>query len=485
MPRNMPKTRFSTHLSGSARAAEGRIRNVFQKNKKRPPLWLMALCAAVCLLCGSLVSCQARTAQGPENPASSGGAPLREPPEDGAAVPLPRTDARSAAALEPVRAWLDAWSREEDSALLLAGGPAQWRIVSLLCPDSNAPQELTLTAQAGRPDSGAPYCRAWITLGADGPEEVRDFIVGDWNAVNGFPPAPAVTPELEQRILDGLNAVTGRSWNLAFLAGREGEAGERDLRVDRIEPVSLIPAYEVQCGVYRLTVSALEAGAWTEPWEMYALADYSYGGELYRVRDPWVDAGEEELLGLARGSWAGDVRNEECALWRTDQPWPIGPDWGVLFPDAGHTMDPGKQPLYRDGAFLYGSGEEGIDPVRYEVLAGREPVYDDGDFWLSVTWDGLDLLAYYRGGEGKYEIHRVETARFDTYTSRYIAPRVSTRQAVLEAYPEGLRSTGCPLPGTDGEDCLWYDSGQGDITAFLFGEDGRVSRIVLGSASDL
>ncbi|MCI8869888.1 MAG: hypothetical protein HFF39_04995 [Lawsonibacter sp.] len=482
MSREIPRTWFSTSLSGSARAAEGRIRNVFQKNKKRPPLWLMALCAAVCLLCGSLVSCQGRTDRTPEGPASSSSAP--EPPEGGDSVPPPQTDIRSAAVLERVSAWLEAWSREEDSALALSGGAAQWRIVSLLCPDSNVPQELTLTAQAGPPGTGAPCCRAWITLGPDGPAEVRDFILGDWNTVNGFPPAPAVTPELEQRILDCLNSASGRPWNLAFPAGREEAAEEHDLRVERIEPVSLMPAYEVQCGAYRLEASILEGDAWTPAPDRYVLTDWSCGGELYRVRALLTGVNEEDLQGLALSVWP-DVSNPECALWRTDQPWPIGPDDGTVSPGAGHTMAPEGRPLYTDGGFLYGSVEEGIDPVRYEVLAGREPVYDDGDFWLSITWEGLDLLAYYRSGEGKYEIHRVETTRFDTYTSRHIAPRVSTRQAVLEAYPEGLRSTGCPLPGTEGEDCLWFDSGQGDIAAFLFGEDGRVSRIVLGSAPAL
>ena len=74
---NFPKTYFSTPLSGSARAAEGRIRNVFQTNKKRPPMWLMALCAAVCLLCPSLVSCQ--SAQAVQNPP--------EVPRPGASAP--------------------------------------------------------------------------------------------------------------------------------------------------------------------------------------------------------------------------------------------------------------------------------------------------------------------------------------------------------------------------------------------------------------
>ena len=93
-----PKTWFSTPLSGSARAAEGRIRNVFQKNKKRPPLWLMSLCAAACLLCGSLVSCQARAAQ----------------PEEGAPQPAPAASLPAEPAGEPA----DLLRREGDREIL-------------------------------------------------------------------------------------------------------------------------------------------------------------------------------------------------------------------------------------------------------------------------------------------------------------------------------------------------------------------------------
>lgn len=53
-----PPSPFSTRLSGSAREVELRIRNIFQWKKERPPVWLMVLMAAICLSCGSLVSCQ-------------------------------------------------------------------------------------------------------------------------------------------------------------------------------------------------------------------------------------------------------------------------------------------------------------------------------------------------------------------------------------------------------------------------------------------
>ena len=58
-----PRSPFATHLSGSARETELRIRNIFQWKKKRPPVWLMALVGAIILLCGSLVSCQNQAKQ--------------------------------------------------------------------------------------------------------------------------------------------------------------------------------------------------------------------------------------------------------------------------------------------------------------------------------------------------------------------------------------------------------------------------------------
>lgn len=64
--RSLPRSPFSTPLSGSARETEDRIRNIFQYKKKRPPLLLFILACALALTCGGLVSCQAReTAETP------------------------------------------------------------------------------------------------------------------------------------------------------------------------------------------------------------------------------------------------------------------------------------------------------------------------------------------------------------------------------------------------------------------------------------
>ncbi len=59
---NMPRTPFSTPLSGSAREVELRLKNIFSGPKKRPPALFLALVFAMCLFCGNLVSCQVKGA---------------------------------------------------------------------------------------------------------------------------------------------------------------------------------------------------------------------------------------------------------------------------------------------------------------------------------------------------------------------------------------------------------------------------------------
>ena len=56
MNQPLPRTPFSTGLSGSARELEIRLRNIMSGPKKRPPFLLMVLIAALILLCGNLVA---------------------------------------------------------------------------------------------------------------------------------------------------------------------------------------------------------------------------------------------------------------------------------------------------------------------------------------------------------------------------------------------------------------------------------------------
>lgn len=52
----IPRTPFSTRLSGSAKETELRLRNIFQWKKKSPPVIAAAAAILVVVLCGSLVS---------------------------------------------------------------------------------------------------------------------------------------------------------------------------------------------------------------------------------------------------------------------------------------------------------------------------------------------------------------------------------------------------------------------------------------------
>ena len=71
MNNKMPRTPFSTQLSGSAREAEIRIRNIMSGPKKRPPVPFLILMFSLCLFCGNIVSCQMKEAEVPDSGSSS------------------------------------------------------------------------------------------------------------------------------------------------------------------------------------------------------------------------------------------------------------------------------------------------------------------------------------------------------------------------------------------------------------------------------
>ena len=87
MNHNMPRTPFSTPLSGSAREAEIRIRNIMSGPKKRPPLPFLILMFSLCIFCGNIVSCQVAETDTPALPDISASLPeipdisLPDPPE--------------------------------------------------------------------------------------------------------------------------------------------------------------------------------------------------------------------------------------------------------------------------------------------------------------------------------------------------------------------------------------------------------------------
>ena len=76
MKEKIPRTPFSTPLSGSAKETEMRLKNIFSGPKKRPPALFLALVFAMCIFCGNLVSCQVAEAERETpDPAASGSEP--------------------------------------------------------------------------------------------------------------------------------------------------------------------------------------------------------------------------------------------------------------------------------------------------------------------------------------------------------------------------------------------------------------------------
>ena len=105
MTRPCPYTPLSTPLSGSARQAEARIRNLFQGPKRRPPVWLMALTLLLIFSCGGLVTCRTAATPPPEE-----GAPvfsLTTPGEE--SVPFSDLLGFSGTAIHTVREDLSDW----------------------------------------------------------------------------------------------------------------------------------------------------------------------------------------------------------------------------------------------------------------------------------------------------------------------------------------------------------------------------------------
>ncbi len=77
MPNKIPRSPFTTRLSGSAKETELRLRNIFQWKKKRPPIPLFLLTVAAVMSCFGLVSCESRAEEpADESPKASEQTPL-------------------------------------------------------------------------------------------------------------------------------------------------------------------------------------------------------------------------------------------------------------------------------------------------------------------------------------------------------------------------------------------------------------------------
>ncbi len=62
------QTPFSTHFSGSAKETELRLRSIFQWEKRRPPILVLALALLLAVSCGSLIGCRVQQEEKPAEP---------------------------------------------------------------------------------------------------------------------------------------------------------------------------------------------------------------------------------------------------------------------------------------------------------------------------------------------------------------------------------------------------------------------------------
>jgi len=109
----IPRTYFSTRLSGSAKETELRIRNIVQWKKKRPPVVLLVLTFVVLLSCFSLFSCTPREDISAKEPpvVTTPSAEPTQPEEEPALSPEPETTKEPAAldALLRTENWSDCY----------------------------------------------------------------------------------------------------------------------------------------------------------------------------------------------------------------------------------------------------------------------------------------------------------------------------------------------------------------------------------------
>ena len=78
----IPRTPFSTRLSGKAGETERRLRRIVSGPGKRAPAVFLAAVFAACLLCGNLVSCQVVQAEAPERSEPPASSQSMLPPEE-------------------------------------------------------------------------------------------------------------------------------------------------------------------------------------------------------------------------------------------------------------------------------------------------------------------------------------------------------------------------------------------------------------------
>ena len=454
MKHNIPRTPFSTRLSDSCRETELRIRNILSGPKKRPPLPLIILIAALCLFCGNLVSCH--VTKPPEAPVIVMETQYYDRYDNLVEIPALALPAGAEnEAVDSINAALNTLREEYAFAQHSIAGDNKClfypsttdRHLNLLFfedyfkTDLNTGHVFSLVYDLKEGTVVSTQdALALAGLNEKGLLEQVDGLVQarlDLNSQElGFPLA------LHNLTLEGFR-IRADGQPVFYLTGREDDADD-SLR----DGVS---------GADQLYI-----------WEDRAVTTYNRysgdssplvpAGETDKLDPPlwcrWFFAGEEPAGGFVDKSLlepAADLYDPEVCLYRDGYSTPIGPgNWAELFPEfepeveifESWRTDP--QAGHVESWSIDGGGEEG----------------------------GVSAERFYDAEADRWHIYRMETGRSDMYTPRGI--RVgATREEVLAAYP-GLLSDEKNWQWAYPDDYLWYcanENGLGPYLYFFFTDD--------------
>ena len=368
MNNKMPRTPFSTPLSGSARETEIRLRNIFSGPKKRPPALFLALMFSVCIFCGNLVSCQVKEAEGPEAEVWVDYFDTGEMPRDKSAE----------IQLEEYPGVTFRWTQygitttdETGEATLIHYGMPIWNV--FLC-DLNGDGKRELCATV--------YFGSGIT---DSHIEVYDYAAGQWYAL------------------------WDREEYDYALSLEDGQ-----LQVSQWEYQGGPPCQGEPLSVGGLALSSDDSQERDGMWFIAQAAQFPWSDEPDETEQPAPEAPEPVVPPIVDPDPAADLYDPEVCLYRDGFSTPIGPgNWAELFPEfepeveifESWRTDP--QAGHVESWSIDGGGEEGgVSAERfydaeadrwhiYRMETGRSDMYTPRGIRVGATRE--EVLAAYPG----------------------------------------------------------------------------------------
>ena len=453
MNNKMPRTPFSTPLSGSARETEIRLRNIFSGPKKRPPLPFLILMFAIAIFCGNLVSCRQR----PPEPSLVMETQYYD--SYGNYVELPALALPSGQENEAVDAINEALNhlRGEYAQLDSRTGTDAWENQCLFYPSTTDRylnllffrSQFTTDLNTGhvfslvydRKEGAVVSAGDALALAGLNEKALLDQVAEQLEPEMN-PEGQAYKIALHNLTLEGFRIKTDGQ-PVFYLTGRMDDVD--DSLVDAVSGADQLFIWEdrvvsmyAQYGLEKPALVPAEETDQLDPplWNQWYFAGEEPEGGFVQIESP--------LSGLS---------DPEVCLYRDGFSTPIGPLMSINSSFFA--------PLIQNSETLY----------------GYEPTYLEGDYWFSANGDGFLSTNYYDPTDGTDSVFLLDVTRTDVYTPRGI--RVGdSREAVLAAYP-GIYDT--PYLSYGG-DYLWYceyEEGWGSAVLFFFSNTNTVQSIQL------